>query len=263
MPRKDAAVTELSTYQFPCRSDNYGVLLHDPLSGLTASIDAPDAAAVEQALAFKGWRLTHIFTTHHHADHTEGNIALKEAHGCQIIGPRDEAAKIPGIDREVGGGDTFRFAEFDVEVLATPGHTLGHISYHIPAARLAFVGDTMFAMGCGRVFEGDHEMMWSSLSRLRNLPRDTTVYCGHEYTLSNARFALTVEPDNKALAARAAEIEALRQDGKPTLPTTIEAELATNPFLRACEPELKAALGMSDAEDWQVFAEVRTRKDNA
>ncbi|CFX27060.1 Hydroxyacylglutathione hydrolase [Candidatus Filomicrobium marinum] len=256
-------MTNLETYQFPCRSDNYGVLVHDPATGLTASIDAPDAAAVEQALDHTGWRLTHIFTTHHHADHTGGNVVLKATHECEIIGPRDEAQKIPGLDRPVGGGETFRFGDFDVSVLATPGHTLGHISYHIPAAKLAFVGDTMFAMGCGRVFEGDAKMMWASLAKLRGLPKDTVVFCGHEYTLSNAQFARTIEPDNKALEVRAKEVEALRKDKKPTLPTTIEAELETNPFLRACEPELKAAIGMSDDEDWQVFAEVRTRKDNA
>lgn len=256
-------MTGLETYQFPCRSDNYGVLLHDPATGLTASIDAPEAAAVERALAHTGWRLTHIFTTHHHNDHTEGNAALKAAHGCRILGPRDEAAKIPGIDGALGGGDTFRFGDFEGQVLATPGHTLGHISYFIPAAKLAFVGDTMFAMGCGRVFEGNPQMMWESLAKLRNLPKDTTVYCGHEYTLSNARFALSIEPENQALQARAREVEALRRDDKPTLPTTIEAELATNPFLRACEPALKAAIGMADAEDWRVFAEVRKRKDNA
>lgn len=256
-------MTNLETYQFPCRSDNYGVLVHDPASGLTASIDAPDAAAVELALDHTGWRLTHIFTTHHHADHTGGNVVLKATHECEIIGPRDEAQKIPGIDRSVAGGETFRFGDYDVSVLATPGHTLGHISYHIPAAKLAFVGDTMFAMGCGRVFEGDAKMMWASLAKLRGLPKDTVVFCGHEYTQSNAQFARTIEPNNKALEARAKEVEALRKDKKPTLPTTIEAELATNPFLRACEPELKAAIGMSDAEDWQVFGEVRARKDNA
>lgn len=256
-------MTGLETYQFPCRGDNYGVLLHDAASGQTASIDAPDAAAVERALNQKGWRLTHIFTTHHHADHTEGNTALKAAHGCQIYGPRDEAQKIPGLDHSIGGGDTFRFGDYDVHVLATPGHTLGHVSYYIPKARLAFVGDTMFAMGCGRVFEGDARMMWVSLTRLRGLPKDTVVYCGHEYTEANARFAITIEPENTALQTRLREVQALRRDNKPTLPTTIAAELATNPFLRACEPELKAAIGMREAEDWQVFAEVRKRKDNA
>lgn len=253
----------LEIHQFPARSDNYGVLVHDPETGMTASIDAPDAKAVKSALAEKGWQLTHIFTTHHHNDHTEGNAALKSETGCEIIGPRGEAAKIPQIDRQVGEGDSFRFANFDVNVLETPGHTLGHISYVIPEAKVAFVGDTMFAMGCGRVFEGSHEMMWNSLNKLRQLPADTTVYCGHEYTQSNAGFALTIEPDNAALQARAAEVDDLRAQGKPTLPTTIARELKTNPFLRACEPDVKAALGMDGAADWQVFGEIRNRKDNA
>jgi hydroxyacylglutathione hydrolase len=253
----------LEIHQFPARSDNYGVLIHDSETGMTASIDAPEVAAIKQALDAKGWRLTHILNTHHHQDHTEGNAALKAETGCEIIGPRGEAAKIPSIDQQVGEGDTFRFGNYDVQVLETPGHTLGHISYVIPEAKVAFVGDTMFAMGCGRVFEGSHEMMWNSLSKLRALPADTTVYAGHEYTQANAQFALTVEPGNAALKARAAEVDALRGQGRPTLPTTIAKELATNPFLRACEPEVKAALRMPDAADWQVFGEIRTRKDNA
>lgn len=253
----------LEIHQFPARSDNYGVLVHDPETGMTASIDAPDVAAINAALTEKGWQLTHIFTTHHHQDHTEGNTALKAETGCEIIGPRGEAAKIPGIDRQVGEGDTFRFANFEVKVIETPGHTLGHITYFIPEANVAFVGDTMFALGCGRVFEGTHEMMWNSLNKLRQLPPDTAVYAGHEYTHSNARFALTIEPGNAALKARAAEIDALRAQGQPTLPTTIARELATNPFLRACEADVKAALGMGGAADWQVFGEIRKRKDNA
>lgn len=253
----------LEIYQFPARDDNYGVLVHDPESGLTASIDAPETAAVKAALAEKGWKLTHIFTTHHHQDHVEGNAALKAETGCKIIGPRGEAAKIPGIDAEVSEGDTFLFGKYEVQVLETPGHTLGHITYVIPQAKVAFVGDTMFAMGCGRVFEGTHEMMWNSLAKLRGLPAGTTIYAGHEYTLSNAKFAISIEPDNAALKARVAEVEALRAQGKPTLPTTIEKEMATNSFLRACEPEVKAALGMEGAEDWEVFGEIRTRKDNA
>ncbi len=253
----------LEIYQFPARSDNYGVLVHDPESGNTASIDAPSAAEVEAALAAKGWKLTHIFTTHHHNDHTEGNAALKAQTGCEIIGPSGESEKVPGIDKKVGEGDTFKFGKYTVEVLETPGHTLGHIAYVIPEAKVAFVGDTMFAMGCGRVFEGTHEMMWNSLSKLRKLPADTVVYAGHEYTQSNAKFALTIEPDNEALQQRAAEVDTVRAQGMPTLPTTIAAELATNPFLRACEPEVKAALKMNDAPDWAVFGEIRTRKDNA
>jgi len=253
----------LEIHQFPARSDNYGVLIHDSESGMTASIDAPEAEAVKAALVEKGWRLTHIFTTHHHHDHTEGNAALKSETGCEIIGPRGDAAKIPTLDRQIGDGDTFRFGNIEVHVLETPGHTLGHISYFIPEAKVAFVGDTMFAMGCGRVFEGSHKMMWNSLSKLRALPADTTIYAGHEYTLANARFALTIEPDNAALKARTAEVEALRGQGKPTLPTTLAKELATNPFMRAGERDVKAALGMADAADWQVFSEIRTRKDNA
>lgn len=253
----------LKIHQFPARSDNYGVLIHDTETGMTASIDAPEVSAIKQALDAKGWRLTHILNTHHHQDHTEGNAALKEETGCEIIGPLGEAAKIPALDHQVGEGDTFRLGNFDVQVLETPGHTLGHISYFIPEAKVAFVGDTMFAMGCGRVFEGSHEMMWNSLAKLRALPADTSVYVGHEYTQANAEFALTIEPDNAALKARAAEVDALRGQDKPTLPTTIAKELATNPFVRACEPEVKAALGMPDAADWQVFGEIRTRKDNA
>lgn len=253
----------LEIHQFPARSDNYGVLIHDTETGMTASIDAPEAAAVRAALAEKRWQLTHILTTHHHQDHVDGNAALKAETGCEIIGPRGGASSIPGIDREVGEGDTFRFGNFEVQVLETPGHTLDHIAYFIPEAKVAFVGDTMFAMGCGRVFEGSHEMMWNSLKKLRQLPPDTTVYAGHEYTLANAKFALSVEPANAALKARAAEVEALRAENKPTLPTTIAKELATNPFLRACEPEVKSALGMADAADWQVFGEIRKRKDNA
>lgn len=253
----------LEIYQFPARSDNYGVLIHDTETGKTASIDAPSAAEVEAALAAKGWTLTHILTTHHHHDHTEGNAALKAKTGCEIIGPRGEAEKVPGIDKEVGEGDAFMFGKFNVGVLETPGHTLGHIIYFIPEAKVAFVGDTMFAMGCGRVFEGTHEMMWNSLAKLRKLPPDTTVYAGHEYTQSNAKFALTIEPDNEALKKRAAEVDALRAEGKPTLPTTIALELATNPFLRACEPKVKKALDLQTAPDWAVFGEIRTRKDNA
>ncbi|MBU2583307.1 MAG: hydroxyacylglutathione hydrolase [Alphaproteobacteria bacterium] len=253
----------LEIHQFPARSDNYGVLVHDTETGMTASIDAPEASAIKAALAAKGWQLTHIFTTHHHHDHTEGNDVLKAETNCEIIGPRGEAAKIPGIGRQVGEGDSFRFGNFEVKVLETPGHTLGHISYFLPDAKVAFVGDTMFAMGCGRVFEGTHQMMWNSLNKLRQLPPDTTVYAGHEYTQSNARFALTIEPGNADLQARAAEVDDLRANGQPTLPTTIARELATNPFLRACEPDLKQALGMAGAEDWQVFGEIRTRKDNA
>lgn len=256
-------MSTLEIHQFPCLSDNYGVLIHDAEAGVTASIDAPDAAAVKDALAEKGWTLTHILTTHHHADHTGGNKALKSEFGCKIIGPRAEAAKIPTLDETVGEGDSFKFGTFDVKVFDTPGHTAGHISYYLPEAKVAFVGDTMFAMGCGRLFEGDAKTMWSSLSKLMALPDETTLYCGHEYTLANARFAAEIDGENAALRERLTEIEALRQKGEPTLPTTLAVEKATSPFLRASDPALRRQLGMENAEDWEVFGEVRRRKDNA
>jgi hydroxyacylglutathione hydrolase len=252
----------LAIEQFTCRSDNFGVLIHDPESGLTASIDAPEEAPIRARLAEKGWRLDHILTTHHHGDHVEANLALKSAYGCAITGPAAEAARIPGLDRAVGEGDTVAFGAVAIEVIETPGHTIGHISYVIPKAGVAFVADTLFAMGCGRVFEGTPEMMWSSLEKLLALPDATDIYCGHEYTLANARFALTIEPGNADLVARAKEVEALRAAGKPTLPTTMAIEKRTNPFLRVDEPAIRATLGMADATPAEVFAEIRKRKDN-
>lgn len=252
---------KLDIHQFPCLSDNYGVLIRDADAGITASIDAPEAGAVRKALAEKGWKLTHILTTHHHGDHTDGNLALKAETNCKIIGPRAEAAKIPGIDVQVGDGDTFRFGGFEVRVFDTPGHTAGHISYYLPAAKVAFVGDTIFALGCGRLFEGDARMMWPSLKKLMALPADTTLYCGHEYTQSNAKFALTIEPGNEALKKRAQEIDSLRAAGKPTLPTRLDVELETNPFLRPHVAAIRKNLGMEKAEDWQVFGEIRERKN--
>ncbi len=256
-------MAKLEIHQFPCLSDNYGVLIHDAERGVTAAIDAPNADQVRAALKEKGWRLSYILTTHHHADHTDGNLALKAETGCVIIGPRAEAAKIPGIDTEVGEGDAFRLGSFQVHVLETPGHTLGHISYWIPAAGVAFVGDTIFAMGCGRVIEGTMEMMWASLAKLAKLPAATRLYCGHEYTVSNAKFALTIEPDNAALKARYDEVVKLRADNKPTLPTRLDIEMETNPFLRAPLPSVRKNLGLEAAQDWQVFAEVRERKNRA
>ena len=254
-------MAKLEIHQFPCLSDNYGVLIHDAERGVTAAIDAPNAEQVMAALKEKGWTLSYILTTHHHADHTDGNLALKAATGCVIIGPKGEAAKIPGIDTEVGEGDAFRVGSFQVHVLETPGHTLGHISYWIPAAGVAFVGDTIFAMGCGRVIEGTMEMMWGSLAKLAKLPPATRLYCGHEYTVSNAKFALTIEPENAALAKRFDEVQKLRADGKPTLPTRLDLELETNPFLRAPNAAIRKRLGLESAQDWQVFAEVRERKN--
>jgi hydroxyacylglutathione hydrolase len=256
-------MSDVEIHQFPCLSDNYGVLVRDGESGQVAAIDAPSAAAVEAALQSKGWRLTHILTTHHHADHTDGNLALKASHHCTIIGPRAEAGKIPGIDRQVGEGDSFRLGSVEIRVLDTPGHTLGHISYWLPEIGVAFVGDTLFALGCGRVIEGTMEMMWNSLAKLMRLPPSTAIYVGHEYTAANARFALTIEPENAALQARSREIDVLRAAGKPTLPTRLDLELATNPFLRVTSPAILQRLAMPGAKDWQVFGEIRERKNRS
>ncbi len=256
-------MAKLDIHQFPCLSDNYGVLIHDAERGLTASIDAPNADQVRAALKAKGWKLTHILTTHHHGDHTGGNLALKAETGCTIIGPKAEAAKIPGIDSKVGESDTFDFGSVKVHVLDTPGHTAGHITFWIPAAGVAFVGDTLFAMGCGRVNEGTMEMMWRSVEKVSKLPPGTRLYCGHEYTVANAKFALTIDPGNTALVARVAEVEKLRAAGKPTLPTRVDIERETNPFLRASDPAIRKRLGLENAQDWQVFGEIRERKNRA
>jgi hydroxyacylglutathione hydrolase len=251
----------LQIHQFPCLSDNFGVLIHDPEAGVTASIDAPEADRVLAALNDKGWRLTHILTTHHHHDHTGGNLQLKAATGCRIVGPRHEAAKVPGIDATVGEGDAVDFGAHRVEVIDTPGHTAGQVNYFLPSAKAAFCGDTLFAMGCGRVIEGTPRMMWNSLKKLMALPADTSVYCGHEYTQANARFALTIEPGSAALQKRAEEVDAVRAEGKATLPTSIGLELETNPFLRPHVPAIQKLLGMEGRPEWEVFAEIRERKN--
>jgi hydroxyacylglutathione hydrolase len=246
---------------FLCLQDNYGVLVHDPSSGATAAIDAPEAAPVEAALKGNGWKLTDILVTHHHGDHTGGIAALKQHYACRVVAPRGEAGKIPQVDETVGEGETVRVGNLTAHVLETPGHTLGHIAYWFHADKLAFVGDTLFSIGCGRVIEGNPEMMWRSLTKLRDLPGDTRIFCGHEYTEANIRFALTIEPENKALRARADAVEKLVAAKRPTIPSTIEEERQANPFLRADIPEVAAAVGMSGKPPTEVFAEVRARKN--
>lgn len=249
------------TYLFPCLKDNFGVLLHDPESGATAAIDAPEAEPVEAALKKTGWRLTDILVTHHHADHTAGIGPLKAHHKCRIVAPKNEAQRISPVDEKVGEGDIVRVGSLEGRVIETPGHTAGHVSYFFPADKLAFVGDTLFSIGCGRVIEGTPEMMWQSLLKLRSLPDETRFYCGHEYTDANIRFAKTIEPNNKALTARAAEVAGQIAAGKPTVPTTIGAEKAENPFLRADVPEVAKAVGLAESPPWKVFAEIRERKN--
>ena len=254
-------MNDLEIAQFPCLSDNYGFLLHDPVSELTAAIDTPDANAIFAELERRNWRLTHIFNTHHHADHAGGNLKLKDRTGCQIVGPRADAKRIPGIDLGVGDGDQVPFGGHRIDVFETPGHTTGHIVYFVPDAQAAFVGDTLFALGCGRLFEGSPSQMWNSLQKILRWPDDTKIYCAHEYTLANAEFALTVEPDNMALVARAREIAALRRDGRPTVPTTLELERKTNPFLRPSSPNLQRTIGLAGADEVSVFARTRELKD--
>lgn len=253
----------LEIEQFMCRSDNFGILARDTGTGETALIDAPEEDAILEAVERTGWTPTMILTTHHHGDHVEANLALKERFGLKIIGPEAEASKIPGIDETVKEGDVVRVGGQRAKVIETPGHTAGHISFHFPDAGIAFTADTLFALGCGRLFECKPPVMLESLKKLVVLPLETVVYCGHEYTQANARFALTVDPTNSALKERVEKVDALRGEGKPTLPTTIGEEMATNPFLRWHDTVIRRNLGMEDATDAEVFAEIRKRKDNA
>ena len=246
---------------FRCLSDNFGVLLHDPDSGATAAIDAPEAAPVEAALKETGWRLTDILVTHHHADHTDGIKALKDRYKCRVVAPAGEAAKIPAVDEVVKEGDSVKVGKLTASVIETPGHTLGHIAYWFHADKLAFVGDTLFSIGCGRVIEGTPPQMWASLKKLRDLPDDTRIYCGHEYTLANIKFARTVEPDNAVLAAREAEAKREVQEGRPTIPVTIGDEKLANPFLRADRADVAAGIGMAGKPADAVFTEIRARKN--
>ncbi len=249
-------------FQFLCLKDNYGALIHDSDTGATAAIDAPDADAVIAAARSQGWGLTDLLVTHHHADHTQGLPGLKAKYPkLRVVGPAHEAARIGSLDVAVEENARVRVGGLEAKVIETPGHTAGHVVYWFEDDEIAFCGDTLFSLGCGRVFETPLPVMWNSLSKLAQLPGETQVYCGHEYTEANARFALTIEPDNAALVERARTVSELRAAGKSTIPTTIALELATNPFLRADQESVKAAVGMVGADDAMVFAEVRSRKD--
>jgi hydroxyacylglutathione hydrolase len=246
---------------FTAREDNFGVLIHDSEANITISIDAPEEAAIRAVLTRKGWKLDTILTTHKHIDHVEANLALKAAFGCKIIGPEGDKDVIPGIDQTVKGGDSVKLGTIDIQIIDTPGHTNACISYYIPAASAVFTADSLFSLGCGRIFDGTPEMMWASMQRLMALPHNTKIYCGHEYTASNARFALSVDADNADLQARAGQVKLLREQGKPTLPVTLAQELATNPFLRPHDTAIREHLGMENASDVEVFAELRSRKN--
>jgi hydroxyacylglutathione hydrolase len=255
-------MSHIDMRQFMCLSDNYGLIIHDSVTGATASIDAPDAVAVETQLKKFGRQLTHIFTTHHHPDHVDGNLRLKELFGCKIIGPKAEADKIPGIDIQVSGGEKFMWSNREVFVHDCPGHTSGHIAFTIPSEFSLFAGDTLFAMGCGRVLEGTMEQMYHSVNQFKTLSPSTFVYCGHEYTEANCKFALTLEPGNKHLQNRSHQVAAQRARGEMTCPSTIADELKTNPYLRCDSPEIRKNLAMETATEAEVFAEIRTRKNN-
>jgi len=246
----------------PCLSDNYAVLLRDQATEATAVVDAPDAAPIIAAAEAEGWALTHVLITHHHADHTQGIAALKARYGVTVVGPRAEAAAIAGLDVAVEDGDPVAVGSLVGRVLETPGHTAGPVTYLFEAERLLFTGDTLFSLGCGRAFECPPAVLWHSLQRLRALPGELRIYCGHEYTLSNARFALSVDPDNAELQRMAAQVEAERAAGRPTVPSLLADEVKANPFLRADDPAIAAHLGLTGADPAEVFAELRARKNS-
>ncbi|WP_299753455.1 hydroxyacylglutathione hydrolase [uncultured Boseongicola sp.] len=244
----------------PCRTDNYAFLLH--ADGKTALVDAPEAGPIISALADRGWGLDEIWITHHHDDHIDGVDTLRRKFGATVRGAKIDAHRLPELDHAHVDGDSFDFADFPVTVMDVSGHTLGHVAFYVAQANAVFTADSLMALGCGRLFEGTPDTMWNSLSRLANLPPETTVCSGHEYTEANGRFAITIEPENPDLVQRISDIKVARSAGQPTVPSTLKLELQTNPFLRAGLQSLKDTLNMSGATDAEVFAEIRRRKDS-
>lgn len=252
----------LEIITLPCLSDNYAFLIHNPVSGETALVDAPEAGAIKAALSERGWGLDWILLTHHHWDHVDGVAELREAYGAKVIGAEADAHRLPDLDLAVKDGGTFELMGEQVQVMDVSGHTVGHIAFYLPGTEALFSADSLMALGCGRLFEGTPQQMWASLSKLAALPPQTMVYSGHEYTQANGAFAVTVDPGNPALQARLSDIAKARENGAPTVPSQLRLELDTNPFLRAGDSAVRARLGMQDAEDSEVFAEIRKRKDN-
>ncbi|RKT28139.1 hydroxyacylglutathione hydrolase [Roseovarius halotolerans] len=245
----------------PCLSDNYAYLAHDPDTGQTAAVDVPEAQPILEILEERDWTLSHVLITHHHADHVQGLDELLENAHAKVIGAAADAHRLPPLDIAVQEGDSIIIGNATGHVIEVPGHTVGHIAFHFPESETVFSADSLMALGCGRVFEGTMEQMWDSLCKLAALPPATTVCSGHEYTQANAKFALTIDPDNAALTSRAAAVDAAREKGHPTVPSKLSEELATNPFLRATDPAIQALLGMTGADPAEVFAEIRKRKD--
>jgi hydroxyacylglutathione hydrolase len=248
---------------FTCLTDNFGYLIHDPATKATASVDAPEAGPIIRALEREGWDLTDILITHHHGDHVGGVAELKQKYHCRVVGPHDKSTKIANIDLRAANGDVIKVGSLLARVLETPGHTLDHISYVFDSEKAVFAADTLFSIGCGRVFEGTYPMMWDSLLKLRALPDDTRVFCGHEYTQANIRFAKTIEPGNAALIARDKKVEMLRGVRQPTIPSMLGEEKQANPFLRADVPAVAKAVGLAGQPAWKVFAEIRERKNKS
>ena len=245
----------------PCRTDNYAFLVHNVDTGETALIDAPEVPAIADALAARGWTLNTILITHHHGDHIEGVDTLRAEHGATVIGAAADTHRLPALDQAVADGDVIEVCGEPFTVMDASGHTVGHIAFYASESGLAFTADSLMALGCGRLFEGTPDQMWDTLSRFAALPAETVICSGHEYTAANARFALTVDPDNPALQARAREVDEARSAGRATVPSTLAEELATNPFLRAADPAIRAGLGLQEATDVEVFAAVRAAKD--
>ncbi len=252
----------LEIIQIPVLNDNYIYLIHEPVSAETAVIDPAISEPVLDILKNKGWTLNYIFNTHHHWDHVGANLELKKKTNCQILASEYDQARIPGIDKTLNHGNEIRLGNELAAVIETPGHTLGHIVYHFANSNALFCGDTLFSMGCGRLFEGTSEQMWHSLQRLKQLPKETRIYCAHEYTLANGKFALTLEPENQQLQQRLIEVNQLRSVNSPTIPSTIEKELATNPFFREDSQTIQQTIDMTDQEPVHVFAKIRAIKDN-
>ena len=254
-------MSKLEIHQIPVLTDNYVYLAHDPQTGATAVVDPAVSEPVFAALDETGWALSHILNTHHHGDHTGANLEIKDKTGCTIIGSRSDRARIPGIDIDVGDGDTVMLGQAEAQIFDVSGHTNGHIAYWFAESDALFCGDTIFAMGCGRLMEGTPDQMWTALSKLIRLPGATRVYCAHEYTQANGRFALTVEPQNRALVDRMAAVDVARAHGRPTVPSTMDEELATNPFLRPDSVDLQSTIGLAGQDLVAVFGETRRRKD--
>ncbi len=247
--------------QFPCLNDNYGYLIHDKATGATACIDTPEFEPIMAYLKHRNWTLTHIFNTHHHADHTGCNLEIKEKTSCKIIGPANEFQKIPAIDYALDQDDMFQFGKQYIQIINVSGHTKGHIAYYIQSENCLFIGDALFSLGCGRLFEGTAEQMWKSLYKISLLPPETQIYCAHEYTQANANFALSITPNNPDLKKRKLQIDQQRQNNEPTIPIDLSTELKTNPFLRVHTKDIRQALNMELESDIEVFSELRRRKD--